>query len=201
MRRPQPLPAGPIPGFPLRPGRTHEAGGPAAAAFAAVCAGGLAAGARVLWVVEDWQAEGLNPEGYAAFADPAALLVARAADAAEVLAVGEEGLRSGAVALVVMEVTRPLSLTAGRRLQLAAEAGRATGLCLVPEGMGSNATETRWHCTPMADEGDSTLWHWSLTKNKSGTTGLWTLRWDDQARRLLVVSPPAQRPGTADAPG
>ena len=82
----------------------------------------------------------------------------------------EEVLRAEPVGLVVAEPEKPLSLTAGRRLQLAAEAGRTTGLMLIRPDAGSNATETRWTCEPVADTGsDSTPHRWRLAKNKRGT--------------------------------
>jgi len=187
--------------FPLRPARVHEACGPGAASFAAVA---MARADAVFWVFEAWRTEMINPQGLTGFFDPAKLVLARAADQTDSLAVTEEALKDGAIPLVVIETTRPLNLREGRRLQLAARAGNTTGLCLIPEGMGSNATETRWHCAPVfeADGGafDSTLQCWTLMKNKSGTIGCWHVRWDAAARRLDVVSPVAQRPGPAGAP-
>lgn len=183
---------------PLRPCRVHEVGGPAAAGFAVRVAAGVAG--HVLWVAPAWLPEQIDPLGFEGL-DPARVLLARTASPTDTLAVAEEALRDGSVALVVAQVTAPLSLTAGRRLQLAAAEGRATGLCLIPEGMGSNAAETRWHAAPVFDAEDSTLQCWSLIKNKSGTTGRWNVRWDAQARRVAVVSPAGQRPGGADAPG
>ena len=105
----------------------------------------------------------------------------------------EEALRSGAVALVIVSLTKPLGLTEGRRLQLAAKEGKSIALALIPEGMGSNAAETRWRCIPHFDAddraGDSTLQRWELIKNKSGTLGVWYVRWDRASRRLAMVSP------------
>ncbi len=194
--------------FALKPGRVHEAGGAGAPMFAAILAGRL--GGTVLWIAEGWRRDTLNPVAFGQFADPAQLLLASVTDQTEALAVTEEALRSGAAALVVADLAggdtrRPLSLTAGRRLQLAAEAGRATGLCLIAEGMGSNAAETRWQCDPVFDavsgRDDSTLQRWQLTKNKEGTTGAWHVRWDAQTHRLDVVSPVAERPSSAGLPG
>jgi protein ImuA len=54
--------------------------------------------------------------------------------------------------------------------------------------MGSNAAETRWRCIPLFDPEDSTLQSWELIKNKSGTIGAWTILWDAQAHRVIVVS-------------
>lgn len=186
--------------FPLRSSRVHEVCGPGSVAFAALAARKLP---PVLWVREAWLPEALNPLGLAPFLDPAGLLIAQAKNQADSLAVAEEALKDGAVAFVVVEITRPLDLREGRRLQLAAKAGQTTGLCLIPEGMGSNAAETRWRCAPVFDAAasDSTLMRWELIKNKSGTPGLWHVRWDSASHRLDVVSPVAERPGPAGAPG
>lgn len=156
----------------------------------------------MLWLRQVWQTGALDPLGLAAFFDPARVLMARMKDQTDMLAVAEEALKDGAVALVVMEVTRRLDLREGRRLQLAAKAGQSTGLCLIPEGAGSPACETRWHCTAVLDaqtQRDSTLMRWEIIKNKSGTNGAWHVRWDAAAHRLDVVSPAGQRPGSAAA--
>jgi len=183
--------------LPLRPARMHEVYGAGATGFAAVIAQALIAQvgtAPVLWVREGWQGDRLHPGGLSAFLDPARLLVARTASQTDSLAVAEEALKDGALALVVMEITAPLDLREGRRLQLAARAGQTTGLCLIPEGMGSNAAETRWCAAPVFDPAqdpqreDSTLMQWEIIKNKSGTLGAWNVRWDPQARRLGLVA-------------
>lgn len=182
--------------LPLRKGRVHEACGPGAVGFAAVAA---ARGGAVLWVREGWQNEIINPVGLAAFFDPSAVLMAQTRDQGETLAVAEEALKDGAVPLIVIETSRPLDLRQGRRLQLAAQAGQTTGLCLIPEGMGSNAAQTRWHCAPVFDGGDSTLMRWEIIKNKEGTLRAWHVRWNAQTRCLDVVPPAAERPGSAGA--
>ena len=158
-------------------------------AFAVIVAAGMAG--PFLWVREGWLADSLHPPGLLPFLDPARLLLARTGSHADTLAVAEEALRDGAVPLVVIEVTRPLDLREGRRLQLAAREGASTGLCLIPEGMGANAAETRWHAAPAvaAGEGDSTLLRWEIIKNKAGTLGAWHVRWDREAHCLHVVSP------------
>jgi len=176
--------------FPPRPARVHEACGPAAMGFAALCM--ARTDGAVLWVRESWRHESINPVGLSVYADPTRLLLAQVKDQTEALAVMEETLRDGSVPLVVGELGQDLSLTAGRRLQLAAKAAGGTGLCLIPEGMGSNAAETRWRCAPVFDPGaevDSTLQRWDLIKNKSGTIGAWHVRWDRAARRVDMVSP------------
>ena len=159
---------------------------------------GLAAvaGAQVehlLWIRESWRGDTIGATGLSTYLDPSRLLLALTRNQTETLAVAEEGLRDGAVGLVVMELSAPLGLTPGRRLQLAAQAGKTTGLCLIPEGMGTPAAETRWRCSavpdPSARAEDSTLQRWELIKNKSGTLGVWHVRWSPSARRLIVVSP------------
>lgn len=189
-----------LPFFPLRAGRVHEAYGPAATGFAALAA--ATAGGMTLWVREAWLPDVLNPLGVIPFLDPAKLLMARPKDQTDALASAEEALKDGALPFVVIEITRPLNLREGRRLQLAAKAGGTTGLCLVPEGMGSNAAETRWRATPLFDptREDSTLMRWEIIKNKSGTIGAWDVFWNAQTHRLNVVPPVGERPGSAPAP-
>lgn len=183
--------------FPPRPGRTHEVQGPGALTFATVLAGQI--DGLTLWVRAPRGGDPLHPPGLLRFCDPARLLFASPANETDLRAVTEEALRSGAVAAVVFEPSKPLSLTAGRRLQLAAEAGGALGLGLIAEGAGSPAAETRWHCAPLPSVGeDSTLWRWSLIKNKSGTTAGWDLRWDDETHRIAVVAASGGGPGLAD---
>ena len=197
---PDPMIAMPRPvitAYPLLSGRVHEVSGPGAVAF--VLRGARQAGADLLWVRESWQTDMLHPLGFAGF-DPARLVMAMTGDQKDTLAVAEEALRDGSVAMVALEITAPLGLTAGRRLQLAARAGGTTGLCLIPEGMGSNAAETRWHCAPLFDPGDSTLQCWRLIKNKSGTLGSWHVRWDAETGRVAVVPPAGDRPGAEDMP-
>ncbi len=145
----------------------------------------------------------LMPDGLAGILQPARLLLAQTTQETDSLAVAEEALRDGAIPFVVIQTTKPLNLREGRRLQLAARAGGATGLCLIGEGQGSNAAETRWHCTPVCDAAipDSTLMRWEITKNKTGTLRVWRVRWDRQAHRLDVVSPVPVGPGAAGAAG
>jgi protein ImuA len=151
----------------------------------------------VFWLRESWQAAQLNPVGVATYLDPKQLLVAQTMRQIDVLAAAEEALRSGHIALVVIELSARIGLTEGRRLQLAAQEGGAMGLCLLSEDMGSNAAQTRWRCTPVFDPdaatADSTLQNWEIIKNKSGTLRNWNVDWHAQTRRINVVSKPAQR--------
>ncbi|MEN8841345.1 MAG: hypothetical protein ABF254_09765 [Octadecabacter sp.] len=178
--------------FPLQAKRVHEACGPSAFSFAFALAGQQQA--SVLWVREAWLSDQINPVGFNQYLDPHRLLLAKGKDQTEVLATAEDSLRSGAVGLTVIELTKPIGLTAGRRLQLAAETGKSTGLCVLPDGMGSNAAQTRWRCEPIFDAADSTLQRWEIIKNKSGTLTAWTVRWNAETRRIIVVSETGERP-------
>lgn len=184
--------------FPLVKSRAHEVTGAAAVSFSAIVCG--LGDKSALWVAEGWQRKTLNPVGLAKFLAPQRLILAHTKNTIDTLAISEEALRSGAVSVVVAELNTPLGLTAGRRLQLAAKAGQCTGLFIVPEGMGSNAAETRWRCSPLFDPADSTLQRWELIKNKSGTLAAWKVRWDEQTRRIIMVSKAGQRPGSANTP-
>lgn len=170
---------------PLQPGRVHEVCGPGRVAFALAQLaqrGGVGLWGRVRWVGDD-----VYPRGTAGFFPPSKLLLTEAASEVDSLAVAEEALNDGCIALVVIEITKPLTLREGRRLQLAAQAGGTTGLCLIPEGMGSNAAETRWFCAPVYGDG-TTLMRWEIIKNKKGTMGAWHVRWSEAEHRIDVVA-------------
>ncbi|MCF6327064.1 MAG: hypothetical protein L3J21_07225 [Devosiaceae bacterium] len=179
--------------FPLCVSRSHEALGPGAVSFAA-CLIGMSKG-PVLWIGEQRQNERLHPGGLIQFCDPARLMFAYGKTHMDVLWIAEEALRSKSVPLVIAQISTDIGLTEGRRLQLAAEAGQTTGLFLLPQGMGSNAAETRWHCAPMYDSSvsDSTLFDWHCIKNKSGTTGKWIVNWNDTTHHINLVSQTGQR--------
>lgn len=178
--------------------RVHEAEGPGRRAFA------LLQAARhdgpLIWALPDHaphlpMLRGL-PEGVGA-----RLHVIRPSRELDLLWSVEECLRSPGVALVIAEPDKPLSLIAGRRLQLAAEAGKTTGLMLIREGQGSNAAETRWHCAPLAgDSRDSTLHRWDLKKNKRGTKGIWTGHWNGKKAAVHLVSAAGERDQPAETP-
>ena len=186
----------------LTPFRVHEVGGAGAHAFAMVQAG-VAVG-PVVCICPAHETDRLLPSGIARLLPPARLMVVQAVGETDLLWATEEALRSGAVGFVIAALQKPLSLTAGRRLQLAAEAGRSTGLLMIRDGMGSNAAQTRWHCAPEWGEPelygrDSTLQRWSLIKNKEGTLGDWVVGWNEKARAISVVSPAGQRREAAQA--
>lgn len=183
----------------LLPKRVHEAGGRGRRAFA------LFQAARhegpLIWVLPAHLPEQPMPAGLPqGIAERLHLL--RPNGETDLLWCIEETLRNPAVALVIAEPQHPMSLTTGRRLQLAAEAGRTTGLMLIREGAGSNATETRWNCEPLASpRADSTLHRWTLSKNKRGTCGDWILHWNGTASAFDLVSEVGKRRQPAQPPG
>ncbi|MFT3974988.1 MAG: hypothetical protein QM699_16565 [Amaricoccus sp.] len=181
--------------------RVHEAQGPGAVGFAAMQAAGVAG--RLVWLRPEVAAAGeVLPAGLARFLAPERLVRVTAGSEAELLWATEEVLRAGVAGLVVAEPQRPLGLTAGRRLQLAAEAGGSPGLLLIRDGAGSPAAETRWQVRALAgDTPDSTRAEWALIRNKKGTLGAWTVEWDDATHSVTVVSAAGERlPAAARAP-
>lgn len=178
--------------------RVHEAEGRGRRVFALFQA--VRHPGPVVWILPDHVPRILLPAGLPAGLT-GRLILLRPKGEPDLLWSLEEALRAMPVALVIAEPERPLSLTAGRRLQLAAEAGRTTGLVLVQEGQGSNAAETRWHCVPRAGPADSTLHHWTLIKNKKGTNGSWVVNWNGTSAAVHMVSASGERDGAADPPG
>ena len=193
--RPEPAPADP---FSLLRKRVHEAEGRGRRAFA------LFQAARhpgsLVWILPSHAPEmpmlrGL-PRGVGE-----RLHLLRPVGETDLLWCVEEALRADPVNLVIAEPSSPLPLTAGRRLQLAAEAGRTTGLMLIRQDAGSNATETRWNCEPLASPAaDSTLHRWALIKNKRGTLNNWTVNWDGTSAAFHMVSEARQRYEPAEPP-
>lgn len=197
------VPAGWPQGVPWpRPGRAHQVQGRGARAFAAVLAGLLPPDGAVIWI-RPQQARGrLDGFGAAGLFDPERLLIVQTASEEDGLWAMEESLRAGAAGLVALETRRAPDLTAGRRLQLAAEAAasepaqrpigltlvdpddleaaragaRGTAAGVVAKGAGG-AAETRWRITPIAPEGaaegGAAVWRWRLEKNKRGVVGAW----------------------------
>ena len=177
--------------------RVHEAEGRGRTAFALFQAARTAG--PVFWIAlahdQDRLLPAALPQGLAE-----RLHLVETRDETDLLWATEEALRSPAVALVIAEPARPLSLTVGRRLQLAAEAGRTTGLMLIQEGKGSHAAETRWQCEPIPGPEDSTRHRWTLIKNKKGTIGPCDVNWDGTASAFHLVPPTGKRCQSEEPP-
>ncbi len=187
-------------GCALKTGRVHEAAGPGGRAFAAITAG-LGPG-PVVWIGGDDPRGGLNPTGLARFLDPDRVLSVRCQRPVDVLWAMEEALRTPQVGTVVAELASSADLTASRRLQLAAQAGGALGLCL-PATARTRATaaETRWRCDPAPPDGAEALeevWIWRLMKTRSGSPAAWKVVWHGASGAVGVVSQLAGGPAPQD---
>ncbi len=143
----------------LRSGRAHEFCGPARRLLAVWTMARLPAGAPVIWIGPRWGMDRLCPLGLRDWASPEGLIHVAPAREAECLGCAEDSLRTGAVALVVVDLPTPPALTPLRRLHLAAEAGllrrrtasRTAGLhalVLTPATGGTPGVESRWHLAP-----------------------------------------------------
>ncbi|MFY7963059.1 MAG: ImuA family protein [Elsteraceae bacterium] len=144
---------------------------------------------------------GLARQGVAA----SRLILARAERSADRLWAFEEALRTPGVAAAVAELPG-LDLTAGRRLQLAAEAGGVTGILLSLEGAAipAGVAMTRWHVAaePSADHPldprapGRPFWRLTLERARNASPHSWRGDWfmeeDDDA--LFAASMPLDQP-------
>jgi protein ImuA len=176
--------------FHLVKGRVHEVEGRGRNGFALFQTTRLPG--PVFWIVlahdRDRPMPAALPDGIAE-----RLLFIEAKGETDLLWTVEEALRSRPVSLVIAAPEKPISLTAGRRLQLAAEAGGTTGLILIQEGKGSNAAETRWKCDPLPSPLDSTRHRWILSKNKKGTIGSYDVSWNGATAAVHLVPQAGER--------
>ena len=176
----------------LSPGRTHELCGPARQVLAAWVMAQHPAGTPVIWIRPSWKGDRLHPHALCDWTSPEGLIIVETPRDSEALGCAEEALRSGAVALVVVELGSPLALTPLRRLHLAAETGlerrrvqardsTVLGLVLTPENGGSAGVESRWHLAPCpaSPPSDGTAFHpaWILQRLRARIEppATWTL--------------------------
>jgi len=129
---------------------------------------------------------GLNPER---------LLVVRVARPIDALFAAEEALKCRALSAVVAELSGEPDLTATRRLTLAAREGGALGLLLRHKlSDAPSAAFTRWQVAAAPSLPDEfgglgpTAFHLSLTRNRRGPCGAWTLSWNHHERIFKALS-------------
>jgi protein ImuA len=162
----------------------------------------------VVWGRPGWAAERLNAAGLQPLADPARLILVHADRDDGLLWAMEETLRSGAVPLVIAELTAPPALTPIRRLHLAAEAGAAAarrndrlpplGLVLLPGSGGAQGVESRWHLAPAPSR--TLLWPdedgWTLTRLRARLAPMarWSLRRINGGGEALETEPMSDPP-------
>lgn len=161
--------------------------------FCAALLGRLAARGPVLWCMRRGSDEPYAP-GLAAFGlSPERLILARCDDDRQVLWTMEEALRCPAVGGVLGEVGA-IDLTAGRRLQLAAEAGGVTGLLILPPAARpTGAATSRWRVraaasspAPWGGLGEA-RWQVTLERCRGGVQRSWLLEWRHDGGGLAVV--------------
>jgi protein ImuA len=193
-------------------GAMHEIAGPlhlgAACGFALALAGrALERGGDLLWVetafaaAETGRLYGPGLEGFGL--SLSRLLIVRVPRARDVLGVMEEAFRCRGIAATIAELTEQPDLTATRRLSLAVRDGGGLGL-LVPHRMSPHPTAalTRWQIAASQSWPDvfgglgHAAFDLTLTKNRHGRCGRWTVLWDhhDRAFRETLSVGVAQAP-------
>jgi protein ImuA len=112
--------------------------------------------------------------------------------------VAEEALKSGAMALVITDVdAKATSLTATRRLSLAAQAGKSAGVMVftTPQN-GATASHTRWIASAARSQPPPhnmqapgpPSWNLELVRARGGRPGAWIVEWQDAPHRFNLVS-------------
>jgi protein ImuA len=173
----------------------------AAAGFAlALAARARGRSKQTLWIATDFSCleagalygPGLDQFGLAT----EQLLIARVARPLDALFAMEEALRCRALASVVAEFnTDAGDLTATRRLLLAARDGGALGLLVRHKPTDApSAAHTRWQVAAAPSEPDElgglgpTAFALSLTRNRRGPCGRWTVAWDHHEHAFAALS-------------
>ena len=155
-------------------GCMHEVGGAAATFFSSLVL--ARSEGPILWCTREGGASRLYPPG--------------------LVHAAHEGLRAGWH--VVLETSKPMELSASRRLQLAAEAGGRFGIALGEGPAGGGllpSAVTRWQ----ASFGEGALWpaglrlRLDLLRNRSGRPGQWMMEWNHASRTFSLVSPASNR--------
>lgn len=109
----------------------------------------------------------------------------------------EEALKSGALSLVIGEThAAHASLTATRRLSLAAHAGKSAGLLVFAKAdAAATASHTRWMIAAApsrahpydAQAPGNPAWRVELTRARGGRPGTWDLEWKNAPHRFVMV--------------
>jgi protein ImuA len=205
-----------LPGGGLALGALHEvaggAGGAVDGAAAALFVAGILARTegQVLWCMT--RSDLFAPAIAQAGLDPDRVIYVEAGDEKAVLACFEEGLRHGGLAGVVAEVAR-LSMTASRRLQLAAESSGTVGIALrrwrrpaeASDFGQPTASSTRWRITavpstPLPVPGvGRPRWFVELLRARAGETADFLLEACNAQGHLALPSGLADRPAAAEA--
>ena len=146
----------------------------------------------VFWIKPAWVPGHLNPEGFSWLADPSRFVFSTPKRPEDLLWVMEETLRAGLVPLTVADIPNPPSLTAVRRLHLAAETGAAEGrvtplgLLLTPGTGGAPGVESRWSLEPAHQGGKDEAWELARTRARMQPEKRWCLRGRDMSPNITA---------------
>lgn len=194
-----------LPGGGLALGALHEVAGGGNGAVDGAAAGLFAAGiaartkGKVLWCVT--RSDLFPPAFEQAGIKPGRLIQAEAGDEKALLACFEEGLRHGGLGAVVAEVAR-LSMTASRRLQLAAESSGTIGIAVRRWRRQTEATEfgqptaavSRWRVSVLPSQSlpvpgvSRPRWLVELIRCRAGESADFEVEACDEQGRVAVPS-------------
>ncbi|TNE36830.1 MAG: hypothetical protein EP348_06590 [Alphaproteobacteria bacterium] len=186
-------------------GVLHEVAGPAAVAFAELLA--RRQGGPVFWLAPEGAEAVCYPPGLLQYGtNPSDLTFLRLPTTADLLRAAYEVLASSAVGTALLELPAGLSLTAMRRLQIAAQKGGGLGLFLNSQylekggqagGLFGSAM-TRWHVRARNPQPDHLRLELHLTKNRRGRPCCWTVETHHATHHLHLVALSGER--AADPP-
>lgn len=186
------LPWGGLPRACLHEVLVEDGGG---TGFCALLAGRLAReGGAVLWCLRRGRNDRPYAPGLAAFGLPVErLILVHGRDDRDLAWVMEEALRCPEVAAVVAEPHDGFDMVTARRLQLAAEAGGATGLVLLNAGARpSGIATTRWRVTARPSAATAwggpgaPVWQVALERCRNALPRAWTTCWQAPSQTLQV---------------
>ena len=166
------------PGVHLTLRRVHEACGPNRRSLAMMIAQKMEG--PIFWVTPEWNTDHLHADGMISFINPGRMTFITPKRTEDILWVVEEVLRSGAVPLVIADLSGLPALTPVRRLHLAAETGLTEGtspplgLLLTPGDGGAPGVESRWHLAAR-HQGTDDIWQLNRIRSRSAPPSSWRL--------------------------
>ena len=166
------------PGVHLTLRRVHEACGPNRRSLAMMIAQKMEG--PIFWVTPEWNTDHLDADGMISFINPGRMTFITPKRTEDFLWVVEEVLRSGAVPLVIADLSGLPALTPVRRLHLAAETGLTEGtspplgLLLTPGDGGAPGVESRWHLAAR-HQGTDDIWQLNRIRSRSAPPSSWRL--------------------------
>ena len=166
------------PGVHLTLRRVHEACGPNRRSLAMMIAQKMEG--PIFWVTPEWNTDHLHADGMISFINPGRMTFITPKRTEDILWIVEEVLRSGAVPLVIADLSGLPALTPVRRLHLAAETGLTEGtspplgLLLTPGDGGAPGVESRWHLAAR-HQGTDDIWQLNRIRSRSAPPSSWRL--------------------------